>query len=586
MLLRRILVTASLPALFALALPTAAPAASSGTVRLVGPGRPYTTIQAAVGASADGDTIRVDPGIYNESVVIEGKQRLTLLGRSLEGTRIIGTTGHALEIKGSFATLASADDVVDTDANKITSGANGICNTSATSPDTQAIPLGQGDPDTDCVLPGPNAALDTSNSGDDQIVGTKITSGSNGICQSTQAGDDVQAIPVGEGRPNGGCVEGGKRSRDVKIQNFMLRAPDGFDGVNVSRTDFVILDSLVLDAGTHVFSGVCTGPGTPYTCCTGAGVGKCEAIDACTAANVPFTCCAGKGTGSCASNNTCTAAGTPLSCCTGNNAGTCADTTGWNGIFVNATAIKPLVKSCIAKRQPASGFFIEGPGAEVTGCTAESNSVYGFASSRFSDSAIYTSNIAKGNLYGFGIGGQGNIVQRCTAASNASIGFHVVGIGNILYQVTAAQNGPASTAGIGIMSIGEGTRIRSSTITGNSNFGIFLARDPTGTAEGSEVFASVVRDNRNGGIVNEAFGVVMKQNTVGPLGSNRQDVGILLRDQAQGTLLEGNRIVNNRDTDGGVCAAGALCDLVNQGLHNAGKTNQFTPGFTPPPGFQ
>jgi hypothetical protein len=260
---------------------------------------------------------------------------------------------------------------------------------------------------------------------------------------------------------------------------------------------------------------------------------------------------------------------------------------------VDFTAIKPTIKSCTAKRQPASGFFVEGPGAEVTSNTADSNNAYGFASFQSSDSAVYTSNVARGNLIGFGIAGQGNIVQRCVASSNASIGFDVLGVGNILFQVTATQNGPTSFTGIGIKSIGRGTRVRSSVITANTNFGILLTRDdsfpvpdPTITAEGSEIFANTIRDNRNGGIVDEVFGVVMKQNTIEPLATNRQDVGIRLTDQAQGTLLESNVVRNNRDVDGNVCAAGALCDLVNQGTNNAGKLNQFSPGFTPPPGFQ
>jgi len=716
MLLRRLLVTV----LLTLALPAIALAASGGRVLLVGPGKPsalrFATIQAAVNASMAGDTIRVGAGTYNESVVIAGKQRLTLLGGSPESTLVVGTFRHAIEIKatglativdddtqnlpvgtsrpnsdcvrtgsdgdldtsaavgddvlipvtkiisgldaicnttaapgdeqaipvgqpepnsscvgpgpnGTFqttpagddvqtttpiveinsgpdgicnTTAVSTDDVVDTDANKINSGEDGVCNTSAnmsvTPPDTQPIDVGRGDPDTDCVLPGPNAVLDTTNSIGDEIVGTKITSGLNGICESTAAGDDVQAIPVGQGKANGGCVAGGAsitRSRDVKVQNFTLRATNGFDGVNVSRADFVTLTLLVLDAQTYVFKGACTGPGTPYTCCTGAGAGKCAPINACTAANVPFTCCTGKGTGNCDSNDTCTAAGAPLSCCTGSGTGDCVEATGNNGIFVDATAVKPTIKSCTAKRQRVSGFFVEGPGAEVTSCRAESNNEYGFAQFQSSDSAVYTGNVSLGNDVGFGLAGQVNIIQRCTAQQNASAGFDIFGVGNILFQVVASMNGPATTSGIGIRSVGRGTRIRSSIIQGNTGSGIVLTRDmsfpfpdPNITSEGSEIFANTIQSNGNVGIDDDVFGVVIRQNIIGPVAANRQDVGVLLRDEAQGTLLEGNRIVNNRDTNGGVCAANALCDLVNQGLHNAGKTNQFSPGFTPPPGFQ
>lgn len=703
-----------LVAALVLGAPAAASAASSGNILLVGPGKPFTTIQAAVDASVDGDSIRVYAGTYNESVVIAGKQRLTVVGAAPESTLVLGTSSHAIQIMSSgglttaapagdtqaravgrgqaFSTCVStgADNVLDTAAASgddqvipaliVNSGPNGICETTADPNDVQALPVGQGTPNTSCVGAGVNGMLETAPSGDDvatampvainsgpdgicnsmavtgddvrNIDTNTINSGANGICTTTAAVGDVQTVPVGSGDPNGACVTAGqdgilntsaatgddvldvpnkqvkagpnwicdttaaagdvqavpvglpkpngacvtagtalKRGRQVKIQGFTLRAPDGFDALHVERSDFVDLSFLTLDAGTRVFNGVCTAAGAPYTCCTGPGAGKCAPNNACTAASTPFSCCSGKGAGNCASNDTCTGAGVPLACCTGSMAGTCVDTTGRNGIFVDFTAVKPLIKSCTARRQPASGFFIEGPGAEVTSNTAEGNLSFGFASFQSSDSAVYTGNVATGNAVGFGIAGQGNIVQRCTALGNSSIGFEVFGVGNILYQVVANQNGPASTAGVGIESTGRGTRIRNSTITGNSGFGIFLTSDANGSAEGSEVFANFVRDNLHGGIVDEAFGVVMKQNTVEPLGSNRQDVGILLREQVQGTLLESNIVRNNRDfpdpdSSLNYCAANALCDLVNQGTNNAGKLNQFSPAFAPPPGFQ
>ncbi len=706
-----------LMAALVLGLPAAARAAGGGAILQVGPGKPFTTIQSAVDAAPDGATIRVDPGTYNESVVIAGKQRLTVLGGRPESTLVVGTTGHAFHIttSGGLTTAAPAgdtqaravgtgapsstcvaagmdnlldtaaaagddqvigflllvlsgangvcettadpadvqslpvgqgtpnsscvgagangaletapsgddvatampmaidsgpdgicnttavtgDDVRNIDTNTITSGADGICTTTASPGDLQTVPVGSGDPNGACVTQGADGDLDTmAASGDDvlDVPNEQVKAGPNGICDTTAAAGDLQAVPVGNRKPNGACVTAGtplQRGRQVKLQSFTIRAPDGFDGVNVERSDFVDLSLLVLDSNTRIFSGVCTAAGVPLTCCTGPGAGKCAPNDACTAVDAPFPCCTGKGAGTCGSNDACTGAGVPLACCTGNGMGTCADRTGRNGIYVNFTAVKPIIKSCTAKGQLASGFFIEGPGAEVTACTADGNTLFGFAQFSSSDSAVYTGNTATLNNVGFGLAGQGNIVQRCVAGGNSSIGFEVFGVGNILFQVTSTQNGPMGFTGIGIKSIGRGTRIRSSVITRNTNLGILLTRDdsfpvpdPTITAEGSEIFANTIRDNPHGGIVNEVFGVVMKQNTIEPLATGRQDVGIRLTDQAQGTLLESNVARNNRDVDGNVCGGSGLCDLVNEGTNNAGRLNQFTPGFTPPPGFQ
>lgn len=47
--------------------------ASAGTTLHVGSGQVYATIQAAIVAASDGDTVLVDPGSYNESINFVGK---------------------------------------------------------------------------------------------------------------------------------------------------------------------------------------------------------------------------------------------------------------------------------------------------------------------------------------------------------------------------------------------------------------------------------------------------------------------------------------------------------------------------------
>jgi hypothetical protein len=420
----------------------------------------------------------------------------------------------------------SGDDEVEPNLNVIDSGPNGICETPAGAGEKQVVPVGNGDPDTDCVTDGGDGTLDTAAAVGDDVLepGVRITSGPDGVCDTTADANDTQALPVGQGSPNGGCVTADnpfRRSRDLKIENFEVQAPLGFDGVHVERSDFITIQGVTAD-----------------------GLGN---------------------------------------------------TTGQHGIFIDGTAVKPIIKGCTAKNMPPhtpsittllnAGFLIEGPGAEVSGCTAEGNAEVGFLQTRFSDSANYVSDVAQSNGTGFGIVGQVGIFQRCIASQNV-IGFDIyVGVGNILFQSRADANL------IGIRSQGRGTRIRSCAVVNNATVGVQFVRDSTDpvggeSAEGSEVFATTLESNADAGIQNDASGVIIRQNRIGSRkASGRQDVGVHLQSLSSGTLLEDNRIVNNTDVDGNVCGAGSLCDLVNEGNNNAGRNNQFSPTFTSPEGF-
>jgi hypothetical protein len=491
-----------------------------------------------VDSGADGvcDTT-ADPNDDQLLPVGQGTPDTRCVGPGVNGTLQTTPAGDDEEVQSIFfglfistgpdglcdTTAMTGDDVVGPNLEGIDSGPNGICDTPAGAGETQVIPVGNGDPDTDCVTDGGDGSLDTPAAAGDDVIdgaGNRITSGPDGVCQTTADPNDAQALPVGQGNPNGGCVtadEPLRRGRSVKIDNFSVRAPDGFDGIHVERSDFVMIQGVTADG--------LLGLGGPPA-------------------------------------------------------------TGRHGIFVDFTAIKPIVKKTTAKRMPDAGFFIQGPAAEISNCTAESNGSFGFAQFQSSDSANYVGNIAQGNPKGFGIAGQVNILQRCIAISNG-IGFDILGVGNILFQVEARSNG------VGVQSIGRGTRVRSSTVIGNSNVGIRYIRDPSNpntiTAEGSEIFDSTIQGNTNAGIQNNVFGVVILRNAIGSrkaTASDRQDVGIHLQSLSQGTLLEDNRIVKNTDVDGDVCSpAGSACDLVDEGLNNAGRNNQFSSTFTLPEGF-
>ena len=72
-----------------------------------GGGKDHTTIQAAINAAINGDTVIVFPGLYNEELVIEGKT-IILVGEDMDTTIINGTgSGICLDIRTSGNNISS-----------------------------------------------------------------------------------------------------------------------------------------------------------------------------------------------------------------------------------------------------------------------------------------------------------------------------------------------------------------------------------------------------------------------------------------------------------------------------------------------
>lgn len=89
------------------------------------------------------------------------------------------------------STVGGDDTVLDVLGLKIvTTGPDGIADTVPVLPDvyTDPIPLGRGHPNATCITAGPNGILESSAQGDDVIVGSTITTGADGICQSRANG--------------------------------------------------------------------------------------------------------------------------------------------------------------------------------------------------------------------------------------------------------------------------------------------------------------------------------------------------------------------------------------------------------------
>jgi len=95
----------------------------------------------------------------------------------------------------------------------IRSGTDGICNTTRAGDDVQELTVGRGLPYAIAISPGPNNVINSPRSGDDTSYGMFITTGPDGIAQSTALGDDVQTISVGRGEANSICVSAGPNGK-------------------------------------------------------------------------------------------------------------------------------------------------------------------------------------------------------------------------------------------------------------------------------------------------------------------------------------------------------------------------------------
>jgi hypothetical protein len=101
--------------------------------------------------------------------------------------------------------------------------------------DETVIPLGGGQPRQVCVAAGPNGVLDTTAAQGDETAGNTVTTGVDGICRTAAAGDDVQVIPVGQGKPHALCIAKGangfvdsrRQGDDVATAEGVTAGPDG-----------------------------------------------------------------------------------------------------------------------------------------------------------------------------------------------------------------------------------------------------------------------------------------------------------------------------------------------------------------------
>lgn len=104
---------------------------------------------------------------------------------------------------------------------RITSGPDGLVQTSAGTGDVQRIPVNQGEPNQTCILPGLDKTLDSVADTNDYLdaANNLISTGADGICQTHASGDDFQVIPVGQGLPYSIAITPGNDGRVTTTPN-------------------------------------------------------------------------------------------------------------------------------------------------------------------------------------------------------------------------------------------------------------------------------------------------------------------------------------------------------------------------------
>ncbi len=105
----------------------------------------------------------------------------------------------------------------------------------------------------DCVTAGTNGTLDGSTvAGDDEVVGTSINVGPDGVCDSTAAGDDTQALTVGNGKANSICITAGDNGwLETTPTLSSAGGDDAVSGTNILSGSNGVCDAPVIGPGTN-----------------------------------------------------------------------------------------------------------------------------------------------------------------------------------------------------------------------------------------------------------------------------------------------------------------------------------------------
>lgn len=110
----------------------------------------------------------------------------------------------------------------------IRTGSNGVNDSTLAGDDVEIVVAGEGFPHSTCITAGANGVLDSMPGGDDVQTGDEINTGLNGLCDTVAAGDDSQGIPFGQGDSHESCILAGP--------NGVMDSTVGGDDVSDSGT--------------------------------------------------------------------------------------------------------------------------------------------------------------------------------------------------------------------------------------------------------------------------------------------------------------------------------------------------------------
>lgn len=120
---------------------------------------------------------------------------------------------YALKIKEETGIDFACQEWTWTDKYKVSTGSDGICDTDAHTGDDRLISRGFGLKNQPCICSGDDGIINTLLGGDDEFEpnGEFITTGENGICESEvdPNDDDAQLIDFGNGAPNTIAISAG-----------------------------------------------------------------------------------------------------------------------------------------------------------------------------------------------------------------------------------------------------------------------------------------------------------------------------------------------------------------------------------------
>lgn len=198
--------------------------------------------------------IRTGPNGLRDSDIIGDDKPLFGKGNGMPDSSCI-------QAGNNLATTVGGDDVIS--ANAITTGPDGVCNSIKAANDIQVIAVGRGQPNTTCITAGLNGVINSPLLGDDVKSGIFVLTGADGICQSTATDDDVQLIGVGHGTANAICISAGVN---------LITLPLGDDQVNGANISTGANGRCETSKSGNDIQVIPLGQGKPDTVCICAGL--------------------------------------------------------------------------------------------------------------------------------------------------------------------------------------------------------------------------------------------------------------------------------------------------------------------------